>query len=67
VPCPSTVTTSIDNAFDARGELGVCLNIPAKNIAHGDVNEFQVNGKQFCLRSFAATLRPHNDVFVHSE
>ena len=54
-----------DEPLDARTELRVGLNVPAKDVADRDVNEIKVLLESFRLRPFAAALRSHDDVLVH--
>jgi hypothetical protein len=54
-----------DESLDSRAEFCVRLNVPAKDVSNGDVDEIKVLLESLRLRSFAAALRAHDDVLVH--
>src|SRR5947207_13889561 len=53
------------DAFDAGTELGVALDVPAKNVTDTDMHQIEGLLEQFGLSAFAAALHSHDDVLVH--
>jgi hypothetical protein len=56
----------VHDALDARGQLGMALDVPAENVADRDVNEVIGLAEQRSLGAFARSVRAHDDIFVHN-
>src|SRR5918994_6704042 len=50
---------------DLGPELGVVLDVPAKDVAHAEVDEIEVAGQQPALGALPAALRTHDHVLAH--
>ena len=53
-------------ALDTGSKLGMGLNMPAKNIAHANMDQVEILGKHDRLGAFATTLHAGDNVFTHA-
>jgi hypothetical protein len=54
-------------AANLGGQLGMTLYMPPENIADADMDEVEILAEHLRLRSLAAALNAHDDVFVHED
>jgi hypothetical protein len=55
-----------NDAVDLGRQLGVVGDVPAEDVADGDVDEIVLVADQLGLGAFAASLDAHDDVLVHA-